>query len=437
MSDLRRPSFGAIATTIRQLYDSTGSTLGWVSAGRPTAPAIAVIEALVHADMHGLDLADYDAPWLADRANRMAQDAARGAPWPADSQAQFDIALSIDAMRYASDLHVGRVNPRSVKFDLVVDNTHLDLVETILQLQRGQNVGTTLAALEPPYLHYRVLVDALARTRADTADKDRAAHVRQIILTLERWRWLPPDLGQRFILVNVPAFQLYAFDISISRDTPQVKMPVVVGRAARTPTPIFSGQMRYLYFRPYWNIPSGILRNETLPKLRRDPGYLQRAQLEIVDAGAPEAPARTYPATSANLARLASGSLRVRETPGTKNSLGLVKFLFPNRYDVYLHDTPEQSLFGEERRDFSHGCIRVSDPPKLAQFVLADQSTWTRPAIDSAMRTGRNSRQVFLTNPLPVYVLYGTVLAEPGGAVHFYPDIYQLDATLERALAKR
>jgi murein L,D-transpeptidase YcbB/YkuD len=184
-------------------------------------------------------------------------------------------------------------------------------------------------------------------------------------------------------------------------------------------------------------VPPGILRKETLPKLRRDPGYLKRAQLEIVDANAPDAPAKTYPPTAANLARLASGRLRVRQTPGPKNSLGLVKFLFPNQYDVYLHDTPEQDLFEKERRDFSHGCIRVSDPPALAQFVLADQSMWTPAAIDSAMHRGRDSRQVFLTNPLPVYVLYGTVLAQPDGTIHFYDDVYHLDATLERALAAR
>lgn len=437
IAGLRRPALGTLATDLRTLYAATPDGFGWVQAGRPTTQAVAVIATLVHADTRGLDLLDYDAPWLADHANRMAQAATAGTPWPADSLATFDVALSLDAMRYASDVHVGRVNPRNVKFDLVVDRAHLDRVATIQRIQASQDPGAALAALEPPFVHYRILLDALARTRADTADPQRATHVRQIILTLERWRWLPTDLGQRFVLVNVPAFQLYGFDVSISRDTPQVTMPVVVGRAARTPTPIFSGQMRYLFFRPYWNVPPGILRKETLPKLRRDPGYLKRAQLEIVDANAPDAPAKTYPPTAANLARLASGKLRVRQTPGPKNSLGLVKFLFPNQYDVYLHDTPEQDLFEHERRDFSHGCIRVANPPALVQFVLADQAMWTPAAIDSAMHRGRDSRQVFLTNPLPVYVLYGTVLAQPDGTIHFYDDVYHLDATLERALAAR
>jgi murein L,D-transpeptidase YcbB/YkuD len=338
-------------------------------------------------------------------------------------------------MRYASDVHVGRVNPKNAKFNLKVDNKALDLVAIILQLQQTAEPGPYLARLDPPYAHYRALLAALATTRADTADPQRARHVRQIELTLERWRWLPDSLGERFILVNVPAFQLYAFDLSVSRDTPQVHMPVVVGKAARTQTPIFSGQLRYLYFRPYWNVPPGILRNEILPKLRRDPGYLTRANLELVSAGAPEGPARTYPPTAANLNRLAAGALRVRQKPGPKNSLGLVKFMFPNPYNVYLHDTPEQALFEKERRDFSHGCIRIANPPRLAQFVLHDQPQWTPAAIDSAMRVGRNARQVFVTNPLPVYILYGTVFAAPDGTIRFYDDVYKLDAALERALA--
>jgi murein L,D-transpeptidase YcbB/YkuD len=404
----------------------------WITQGAPTPVALAVIHELEDADTRGLDPARYHGSELEARAIRLARSA--NAPAPADSLAAFNTDLSRSVATFASDLHIGRVNPRQVKFEFVVDGKQSDLTDVVTRIAASRNPSAMFDSLEPPYAHYRALKRALQVYRARTDDPKQQQHIRQIELTMERWRWLPSVLGNRFIVVNVPAFQLYGFDLTNGNTDPRLVMPVVVGKAARTPTPIFSGRMQYVVFRPYWNIPPGILRNETLPKLRRNPSYLTSNRLEIVDAGAPDAPAKTFPVTSATLTRLASGALRIRERPGPKNSLGAVKFIFPNEYNVYLHDTPAQSLFNKDRRDFSHGCIRVGDPLALAKFVLADQPKWTTDSIKVAMTTGPESRRVPLTTPLNVYILYGTVLAQPNGTVTFYDDVYHLDAALERAL---
>ena len=414
--------------------DSAQGTTLWIQGGRPTSQALAAIDALRTADTRGLDPSRYGGAALAGEATRMTQDVNAGHAWPVDSLSAFDDALSASVRQFASDLHIGRVNPRQVKFDFVANGKHLDLTDALARAARARDVNAYFDSLEPPYRHYRALKAALQRYRAMTSDSLQQQHVHQIELTMERWRWLPNTLGDRFVVVNVPAFNLYAFDITNGSARPKLVMPVVVGKTAHHQTPIFSGRMQYLIFRPYWNVPPSILRHETLPKVRKDPRWLTRNHFEIVANDAPDAPTRTYPPTAENLALLAAGKLRVRQQPGPTNSLGRVKFLFPNEYSVYLHDTPAQELFSQKRRDFSHGCIRVGNPAGLAAFVLADQPRWTPAAIDSAMQSGPPSWRIPVTMPVSVYILYGTVLVQLNGPVHFYPDIYKLDAALDKAL---
>ena len=261
-----------------------------------------------------------------------------------------------------------------------------------------------------------------------------AARVRQIELTLERWRWLPDRPPERYAVVNVPGFRLYAFEHDSIAAQPALAMNVIVGEArGRHSTPVFAGTMRQIVFRPYWDVPRSIARKELIPLIRRDPGYAERNAFEIVRGG--EDDAVIYPMTSANLWRVADGTLRLRQRPGDDNSLGLLKFVFPNDYDVYLHGTPATALFARSRRDFSHGCIRVEDPAALAELVLRGQPGWDRAAIDSAMHGDRTIR-VDVARPVTVFILYSTVVARDAGTVYFYPDLYGHDARLARALAR-
>jgi len=260
-----------------------------------------------------------------------------------------------------------------------------------------------------------------------------AARVRQIELTLERWRWLPP-LTSPPIIVNIPQFRLFAFATLEDRVASIVQMPVIVGQAyPRKETPIFLGELQYLIFRPYWDVPRSITLREMLPKIEANAGYLEHNHLELV-AGDTEDSSALAP-TPERIAALAAGALRLRQRPGEDNALGLVKFIFPNAHDVYLHSTPAKGLFAAARRAFSHGCIRVSDPVALASFVLrATPGDWTAARVAEAMQQGEPNHRVALRQSIPVMILYGTVMATEAGPVEFFDDIYGQDQKLERLL---
>lgn len=256
--------------------------------------------------------------------------------------------------------------------------------------------------------------------------------VRQIELSLERLRWLPDLADTRVIVVNIPTFHLWAWDSPRRDGRPALGMRAIVGRALRTQTPVFIATLREVVFRPYWNIPRSILVNEILPRVARDPGYLARNGMEIVRGWGDDAP--VVPATGNNIALLRQGALRLRQRPGPANSLGLVKFMFPNVDNVYLHDTPAHELFSLSRRDFSHGCVRVENPKALAEWVLRDQPGWTREAIEAAMAAG-GPTYVLVARPVQVVLYYLTAAVDPStGIVRFADDIYRHDPPLDRAL---
>lgn len=260
--------------------------------------------------------------------------------------------------------------------------------------------------------------------------------VRQLELTLERLRWIPDLEGERFIVVNIPTFHLWAWDSLGLDGAPSLDMNVIVGRnSLNTQTPVFVEEMRYVIFRPYWNVPPGILRSETLPEIEKDPeGYLARNDMEIVQGQGDDA--KPVAPTPDNIKLLSRGQLRVRQRPGPRNSLGLVKFMFPNDENVYLHSTPAQELFNRNKRDFSHGCVRVEHPIDLGVWVLRDVPGWDRERIVNAMREGKPTR-VNLPRPLAVILFYTTAIAGLDGRPQFFEDVYGHDARLEKALAAR
>jgi L,D-transpeptidase YcbB len=265
--------------------------------------------------------------------------------------------------------------------------------------------------------------------------KPLSGRVRQIELTLERWRWLPSELVSAPIIVNIPQFRLFAFESTSDSEAHIRQMDVIVGKAFEaTQTPVFTADMSYLIFRPYWEVPYSIALKEIVPGARSNPASIEKHQMEIV-RGSGDA-VTVMPNTAENVELVAKGALRLRQRPGPNNSLGLVKFMLPNPYNVYLHSTPAQALFGESRRDFSHGCVRVSDPVGLAQYVLRDSPEWTREKIQAAMN-GANPMTVTLKNRIRVFIVYGTALATEGGNVLFFDDIYGHDQRLEEALNSR
>jgi L,D-transpeptidase YcbB len=255
--------------------------------------------------------------------------------------------------------------------------------------------------------------------------------VRQLELTLERWRSVPHEFSRPPVVLNIPEFRLRAYNASYE---PELEMKIVTGKAQRLQTPLFSGRLQYVIFRPYWNVPLSIQRKELVPEIARDWSYLAKNNYEVIT---PQGVVVSRSTVSDDmLAQLRSGKLLLRQTPGPKNALGLIKFVFPNSYDVYLHDTPAKNLFSRTRRDFSHGCIRLEKAEDLAVWVLRDEPGWPRERIDEAMM-GQDDFRVNLKRPIPVLVVYGTAVALENGEVHFFDDIYGYDVKLERELTAR
>jgi murein L,D-transpeptidase YcbB/YkuD len=265
-----------------------------------------------------------------------------------------------------------------------------------------------------------------AATRAEL-NVTAAARAEQIALNLERWRWLPQDLGRRRILVNIAAQELQV----VEDEEIVMAMRVVVGMQYKR-TPVFSDTVRYIVLNPNWHVPRSIAVEELIPKVRADSTYLERFGMRLLTTGSDpqEVDPRTIDWTSV---RADSFPYRFRQEPGRLNALGRIKFMFPNSYDVYLHDTPSRSLFERAQRDFSHGCIRIERPVDLAVYLMRKNGTWDREAIETALDEG-TERTIYLPKPEPIHLLYWTAWADADGTIQFRTDINALDRSLANAL---
>ncbi|NRT54697.1 L,D-transpeptidase family protein [Sphaerotilus uruguayifluvii] len=272
----------------------------------------------------------------------------------------------------------------------------------------------------------------LGRTTLAQLQVPPAARVRQIELTMERLRWTPLRQAPRIVIVNLPEFVLRACEVDADGEIHvRHEMRVIVGQALDHRTPLFDEDMRSIEFSPYWNVPPSIARGELVPRLRRDPGFWSREGFEFVDGEG-----RAIEALSADrLDAVLEGRLRLRQRPGPRNALGDIKFVFPNRDAIYLHHTPSTGLFARDRRDLSHGCIRVEQPEVLAGFVLKNQPGWDETRIRAAMQAG-SSKTIRLAEPVPVLLAYGTALVRDGRTA-FFDDLYGLDRVLDAALRRR
>jgi murein L,D-transpeptidase YcbB/YkuD len=246
--------------------------------------------------------------------------------------------------------------------------------------------------------------------------------------TLERVRWLAPEYQDAPVFVNIPEYLLRVYG---DNHTLAFQMRVVVGQAKVDDhkTPMIAQKMRYVVLRPFWNVTPTIVKEELVPHVEADKGYLEAKNFEVVDR-------RGKPVTNWTTEELAKNLFMVREKPGPTNSLGLVKFMFPNKQNIYLHSTPAVQLFARSRRDYSHGCVRIQEPEQMADWVLRDQPKWTPDVIHDAMENGEDNKTVGLMHPIPVLIFYATARVADDGKVHFFNDLYGYDADLEGLLAK-
>lgn len=427
----RWPVISDVVRDLRLVYDSAQMPL-WLRDGRPTPNARSVLRYLELVEGVGLRSTDYDAARLDSLATQLADSIATP---PAAVAGRFEAMLSVGAARVLATLQWGRVSARDAHESFRIPRDDYNLAAALRVAATGTDPIAVFNDAEPPLLHYRLLKGQLSRFRemardstAPAARARMATRITKMELALERWRWLPHAFPGRVVIVNIPEFRLHAFDRLTPEFTIGFSMDVVVGKAYDHRTPVFTRELTHLDFSPYWEVPTSIARKEIRPPALRSSSYLSRNHYVLLRNGVEVA------ATTENISAIGYG-VQVRQLPGADNALGRVKFVFPNPHNVYMHDTPVQSVFERERRDLSHGCIRLSQPVQLAEWVLRDRPEWTPERMAEAM-----SRTTPLTVPIaeriPVYVLYGTAIAERDGTMRFFDDVYRHDRTLSALIAR-
>ncbi len=449
-------------------YAEAERPLLWMQDGSWSPAAHAVMERLKKADEDGLDPADYPLP-----------DAGLRKDAPPARWALADLKLSVSIIRYARDARGARIEPSRLS-PLVTPKLEIPEVKDILAaVAASKDAGAALESYNPQHPGYLALKAHLAQLRAShpsqpsvrvpkgpslrvgmkdprvplirarfnlakdadnqTVYDERLASAvaafqkekglptngiltpqtvaalsgpsiaqkeADLIANMERWRWLPPELGERHIFVNVPEFRL-----RLVEDGKVVHQTRVIVGKEQSQTPIFSEDMKYLVVNPSWTIPPSIMKKEILPALANDPDYAARKGYKIMRKG---------------------GRITVQQPPGERNALGFLKFMFPNRHAVYLHDTPNRNLFTASKRAFSHGCVRVEQPFQLAEEVLGDGGKWTEQKLRGLI--GKGERYVYLPRPLPVHLTYFTLMIDDKGEMKSFNDLYGLDRKVRAAL---
>lgn len=391
---------------VSHFYAQRSYEPAWVLEPARAQEAVQLVERAME---HGLAPGDYDHARLQQAVAALNDKKASAG---VDSLAALDVALTQSLVALGRDVALGRTTPDAIDARWKPMREAPDFSGTLTQAL-NTSVATWLDTIRPQHPEYAALQKVLAS--GNTADRDRIA------LNMERWRWMPDHLGDRHLLVNLPAFHMAAREHGKS----VLDMKVVVGTLEHE-TPIFSGEMNSVVFSPYWNVPDSIADDETAPAAARDPSYLARNNIEILrisKGGTTIVDPSDVDWDDEDTLK----TLSFRQRPGADNALGHVKFLFPNKYDVYLHDTPADALFARPGRAFSHGCVRLEQPEELANYILGDRPEWTPERIRTAMHAG-TEKHVTVKPVIPVHIVYFTAWPNGRGGVDSWPDLYGYDA---------
>ena len=400
-------------TAVEAFYRRRDFAPLWANAGGPLPATQSVIDFLHNVAADGLDSKDYPTPTFADHSpERLAAD---------------ELALTNSVATFVRHASTGRVAFSRVSGSIYFDLKSPDLQQGLEKIASSHDIAATLDSFNPQQRQYKELKAALARAREkgdanvvsparaqqNGGSQSKVAGVRidAILANMERWRWLPRDLGIAYVMVNIPDYTLTV----VSNGKPVWSTRIVVGQPGNHATPMLAETIKYITFNPTWNVPPSIIRNEYLPALARDPTALARIGLRI--------------------GRNSDGSIRIYQPPSERNALGRVRFNFPNQFLVYQHDTPDKYLFSKPVRAYSHGCMRVENPDKYAETLLSisqPEEGYTVQRIRSLY--GRGEQNINLKNPIPVYLTYQTVFFDDAGQVQTRPDIYGLDQNVTALL---
>ncbi|MEZ5856956.1 MAG: L,D-transpeptidase family protein [Hyphomicrobiaceae bacterium] len=423
-------------SALKAFYAKADAKLLWVKGSDLSDQGKKLLDALRRADSYGLDSSVF--------SNLMSS----GSTGPEYEGADREIEMALAALKYARHARGGRVNPPSLSAMIDVRPRLYEPGSLLTALAIAPAADVYLEGLHPRHAGFIALKDALAKVRAE---KDQSAETkskggvgaveRRLLVNMERWRWLPDTLGNFYVWDNVPEqlTRVYHDDKKVLEER------IVVGKP-KTPTPMFSAPMKFVIFQPSWGVPDGIKTNELGPMLRRaqarqSGGWffnendgatraLRRHELKVFRGG------REINPDSVDWARVDIRQFHFTQPPSAKNVLGVVKFRFPNKFDVYMHDTADRHLFSRSPRTFSHGCMRVQNPLRLAETILAYDKGWSRGHVQSlAARSGTTS--VTLDKTVPVHIVYFTATVDTAGKLHSHADIYGMDSRVASALAGR
>jgi murein L,D-transpeptidase YcbB/YkuD len=406
-----------------EFYSVPDQPLLWVSESGLNERAKAVMEEIGKADEYGLRPADYALP----KSGSFNPHDASATNWLADAE----IKLSFAVLGYARDARGGRVDPSRLSDNLDPTLALPDPLEVMDSVAIRSDPAAYLRSFEPDHPQFEALRHMLIELRGRGGSKAGNGRVNTILINMERWRWLPHDLGPYYVTVNIPEFTLRVVeDGKVAHST-----RVVVGKPDKQ-TPVFSQDMQEIVFNPYWNVPNSIKTEELLPYLSQGGGLfgggwdtrvLETHNLHINVGGREVNPA------SVDWGRIDIRSLNIYQPPGPDNVLGNVKFVFPNKHDVYMHDTPQKFLFAQPIRAESHGCMRVQNPDQLAVVLLKHDQGWTQGRVASAI-AGAGDQHVKLQQTIPVYITYFTAWVNEDGSLTTFGDVYGHDARMAAAL---
>jgi murein L,D-transpeptidase YcbB/YkuD len=404
-------------TGVEVFYRGRDFTPLWLDAAGSLPNARKAVDFLHGVAADGLNPKDYPTPTFADVGpTRLAAD---------------EVTLTSSIATFVRHASIGRVAFSRVSGSIYFDLKSTDLQQVLEKIASSNDIVATLDSFNPQQPQYKELKAALARAR-ETADPDevtsvteptiyrahqngrgQTARIDAILANMERWRWLPRDLGAAYVMVNIPDYTL-----TVINDGKSVwSTRIVVGEPGRRATPLLAETMKYITFNPTWNVPPSIIRNEYLPALAQDPTVLGRMGLRI--------------------GRNSDGSIRIYQPPSERNALGRVRFNFPNQFLVYQHDTPDKYMFSKPVRAYSHGCMRVEHPDQYAEILLSisqPEEGYTAQRIRSLY--GRAEQNVYLKTPIPVYLTYQTAFINDAGQLQTRPDIYGLDKTIVNLLKR-
>ena len=407
---------------LAKFYEGRQSAPLWVTAAGFSPQGAAVAAEIGKADDWGLEASAFRLPKLA-----------AGSEISAGQRADAEIALSLAVLKYARYARGGRAEPLSLSRNLDRKLPLRDPGRVIEEISKSASPSEYLRRLHPQHPQFEALrqkylaarrdqpvARAIAPPEADAkAGKTKAASppeapsARKLLVNIEQWRWMPDELGDFYVTVNVPEFTLRV----VKKGKVIHSERVIVGKTDKQ-TPVFSDEMEQVIFHPFWGVPDSIKRNEILPSLARgSTGVLARHNLRIQRGG------RDIDPESVDWATVDMRQFHVYQPPGGGNVLGVVKFRFPNKHDVYMHDTPDKKLFEASVRTFSHGCMRVRDPMKLAELLLAEDKEWPASRVAAAVSNGRQDNQINLTRKFPVHMTYFTAAVDDG-KLKTFADIY-------------